>query len=196
MHKSIALLLLVGFGSDCLADEQAQPLNVGKQISEADALAKGVSILPDGSGLPSGRGTVKQGQKIYAEKCAACHGDHGEGRADFPALVGGRGSLSTDKPFLSVGSYWPTATTLFDYIWRGMPYGSPGTLSADESYALTAWILAANDIVKKTSVIDHRSLPDVKMPNAKGFIVHKNALQKIELNDLVSGCSLKTNSTR
>lgn len=177
MRKSIAFLLLLAFGAYCFADEQTQPLNVGKRISEADALTKGVSVLPDGSGLPSGRGTAKQGQKIYAEKCAACHGDRGEGRAAFPALLGGRGSLSTDKPLLTVGSYWPTATTLFDYIWRGMPYQSPGTLSADETYALTAWILAANDIVKETSVIDRRSLLGVKMPNAGGFIVHEKAMQ-------------------
>lgn len=178
MYKSIALLLLLTFVAHCFADEQRQPLNVGTRIGEADALTKGVSILPDGSGLPPGRGTAKQGQKIYAEKCAACHGDRGEGRPDFPALVGGRGSLSTDKPFLTVGSYWPTATTLFDYIWRGMPYGSPGTLSADETYALTAWILAANEIVKETSVIDRQSLLGVKMPNAKGFIIDEKFMQR------------------
>jgi hypothetical protein len=92
-------------------------------------------------------------------------------------MVGGRGSLSTDKPVLTVGSYWPTATTLFDYIWRGMPYGNPGSLSADETYALTAWVLAANDIVKETSVIDRRSLLRMKMPNAEGFVVDEKVMQ-------------------
>jgi S-disulfanyl-L-cysteine oxidoreductase SoxD len=178
MLKSIALLLLLAaFSAHCFADEQSQPLNVGTRISEADALTKGFSVLPDGSGLPRGQGTAQQGLKIYAEKCAACHGDRGEGRADFPALVGGRGSLSTDKPVLTVGSYWPTATTLFDYIWRGMPYGTPGSLSADETYALTAWILGANHIVKETSVIDRQSLLRIKMPNANGFIVDENVVR-------------------
>ena len=181
MCKSLSLLLLlVALSADSLAEEQVQRLHVGTQIGEADALTKGLSVLPDGSGLPSGRGSAQQGLKIYAEQCAACHGDRGEGRADFPALVGGRGSLSTDKPVLTVGSYWPTATTLFDYIWRAMPYGSPGTLSADETYALTAWILAANDIVKETSVIDRRSLPRIKMPNADGFIVDEKVIRGSE----------------
>ena len=171
MCKSVQLLtLLVAFNAQCFADEQTQRFQIGKQISETDVLTKGLSVLPNGSGLPPGRGTAEQGKKIYAEKCAACHGDRGEGRADFVALVGGRGSLSTDKPVLTVGSYWPTATTLFDYIWRGMPYGAPGSLSADETYALTAWILSANDIVKESNVIDQSSLPRVKMPNANGFI--------------------------
>jgi cytochrome c len=178
MRRSIALLVLVAFAAECFGDEQAQPLNVGKRISEAYALTKGLSILPDGSGLPAGRGTAKQGQEIYARECAACHGDSGEGRADFPALVGGRGSLSTETPLLTVGSYWPTATTIFDYIWRGMPYGSPGTLSADEVYALTAWILAANEITKETSVIDRQSLLRVKMPNADGFVVEQPAIRR------------------
>lgn len=178
MLKPTALLfLLAALSAHCEADEQSQTLNVGKQISEANALTKGVSVLPDGNGLPPGRGTAVQGKKIYAEKCAACHGDQGEGRADFAALVGGRGSLGSDKPVLTVGSYWPTATTLFDYIWRGMPYGAPGTLSADDTYALTAWILAANDIVKETSAIDRRSLLRIKMPNAEGFIVDEKVSQ-------------------
>jgi S-disulfanyl-L-cysteine oxidoreductase SoxD len=171
-------MFIAAFGSQSFANEQPQRLDVGKSIREGDALTKGRSILSDGTGLPPGRGTAQQGTKIYAQQCAGCHGDRGEGRADFPALVGGRGSLSTDKPVLTVGSYWPTATTLFDYIWRGMPYGAPGSLSADETYALTAWVLSANEIVNETTVIDRESLPRVKMPNADGFIVDAKVPQR------------------
>jgi S-disulfanyl-L-cysteine oxidoreductase SoxD len=178
MRNSLSLLFaIVAFSAQCFASEQPQRLYVGTPIAEEDALAKGRSVLPDGSGLPSGRGTAQQGLKIYADKCAGCHGDRGEGRADFSALVGGRGSLSTDKPVLTVGSYWPTSTTLFDYIWRGMPYGAPGTLTADETYALTAWILSANGIVKETTVMDRKSLIRVKMPNADGFIVDEKIMR-------------------
>jgi cytochrome c len=179
MSRSLSLLFLFAlFSAQGFASEQPERLYVGKPIGEEDALAKGLSALPDGSGLPPGRGTAQQGAKIYAEKCAACHGDRGEGRADFVALVGGRGSLSTDKPLLTVGSYWPTATTIFDYIQRAMPYGTPGSLTAAEVYSLTAWILAANDIVKATAVIDRESLPRVKMPNADGFIVDTEVFQR------------------
>ena len=129
----------------------------------------------------SRRGLLGAGSMALAASALAAEEPQGrllgEGRADFPALVGGRGSLSTDKTVLTVGSYWPTATTLFDYIWRGMPYGNPGSLSADETYALTAWVLAANDIVKETSVIDRRSLLRIKMPNAEGFIVDEKVMQ-------------------
>lgn len=168
-NSPLALLCFALFAEPCFADQSKDRLHVGKAISEEDARQQGVSILPDGSGLPPGRGTAKQGAAIYAAKCSACHGERGEGREDYPALVGGRGSLSTDKPLLTVGSYWPTATTLFDYLWRGMPYTAPGSLSADETYALTAWILSANEIVKPTQVIDAKALPRVKMPNADGF---------------------------
>ena len=169
--RSLPFAVLVAlFTATCIADQAPERLHIGKAITEDDARRQGISILPDGSGLPAGRGTAKQGAPIYAAQCSACHGERGEGREGYPALVGGRGSLSTDKPWLTVGSYWPTATTLFDYLWRGMPYATPGSLSADETYALTAWILSANDIVKPTQVIDAKSLPRVKMPNADGFV--------------------------
>jgi cytochrome c len=154
----------------CSAEEQ-QRLNIGEVISEQAALARGTSALPDGNGLPSGSGTAANGQNLYAVQCAACHGDQGEGRPGFAALVGGRGSLASDTPTLTVGSYWPTATTVFDYVWRAMPYDKPGSLTSDEAYALTAWILSANGIIKETQRLDARTLPRVTMPNADGFII-------------------------
>lgn len=169
MHSVIRFGIVMFFIVPCSAAE-APRLNIGQVISEQAALERGSSALPDGTGLPPGGGTAAEGQKIYTAKCAACHGDRGEGRADFSALVGGRGSLASDKPKLTVGSYWPTATTVFDYVWRAMPYGQPGSLTANEAYALTAWILNANGIIEGKHLIDARTLPRVKMPNADGFV--------------------------
>jgi mono/diheme cytochrome c family protein len=155
--------------SVAMSGEQAGPLGVGRPLSAHDLAAKDIHVMSDGAGLPEGRGTARQGALIYAARCAACHGDRGQGLGDFPALVGGRGSLATETPLLTVGSYWPYATTIFDYIRRAMPYQSAGELSADEVYALTAWILAANGIVKHEAVMDRKSLPKVRMPNQEGF---------------------------
>ncbi len=124
----------------------------------------------DGVGLPAGKGTVERGAEVYAEQCAACHGTFGEGEGRFPKLVGGAGTLRHDRPELTVGSYWPFAPTLWDYINRAMPMQAPHTLSADDVYALTAYILHLNDIVPGEFVADRESLPKVKMPNRDNFI--------------------------
>jgi mono/diheme cytochrome c family protein len=124
----------------------------------------------DGAGLPAGKGTVAKGAELYAEQCAICHGTFGEGEGRFPKLVGGIGTLKHDRPDLTVGSYWPFAPTLWDYINRAMPMQAPHTLSADDVYALTAYILHLNDIVATDFVADQDSLPKVKMPNRDSFI--------------------------
>jgi cytochrome c len=152
------------------ADDIRAPLGIGHVASVHEISTKDLTVFPDGTGLPNGKGTAKVGAAVYAAHCAACHGDQGQGLGDFPALVGGRGSLATTEPVLTVGSYWPYATTIFDYIRRAMPYPSAGELSADDVYALTAWILAQNDIIKSSAVIDQQTLPKVKMPNRDGFI--------------------------
>ena len=124
----------------------------------------------DGAGLPPGKGTVTRGAEVYAEQCAACHGTFGEGEGRFPKLVGGVGTLRDERPEPTVGSYWPFAPTLWDYINRAMPMAAPHTLSADDVYALTAYILNLNDIVPPEFVADRDSLPKVKMPNRDNFI--------------------------
>jgi cytochrome c len=128
-----------------------------------------ISILPDGSNLPPGKGSVKEGEAIYAEKCQMCHNEQGKGQ---PAdrLTGGIGSLATQQPIKTVASYWPYATTLFDYIRRAMPVTHPHSLNDHEVYALVAYILSIDGIVKKDAVLDARSLPKIKMPNRDGFI--------------------------
>jgi len=124
----------------------------------------------DGAGLPPGKGTVDRGADVYAEQCAACHGTFGEGEGRFPKLVGGVGSLRDERPEPTVGSYWPFAPTLWDYINRAMPMPAPHTLSADDVYALTAYILSLNDLVPPEFVADRNSLPKVKMRNRDNFI--------------------------
>lgn len=151
------------------APAPAKGPNLGRAASAQDIAAWDISIPPDGSGLPAGSGSVRQGAAVYAGKCIACHGDKGAGKpAD--ALVGGIGSLATNAPVRTVGSYWPYATTLFDYVRRAMPIQSPLSLSNDEVYAVTAYLLNLNGIVGADAVMNAQALPQVKMPNRDGFI--------------------------
>jgi cytochrome c len=136
-------------------------------------LSRYFSIPADGRGLPPGSGTATKGAKLFAEQCAACHGDRLQGN---PAaglggdrLIGGRGTLASNAPVKTVGSYWPYATTLFDYIKRAMPFTSPGSLSDDDVYSLVAFILAEADVIMPNETMDARSLPKVTMPNRNGF---------------------------
>jgi cytochrome c len=140
----------------------------GQPTSPADAAAWDISIGPDGAGLPAGRGTVAEGAVVYAEKCAACHGDKGEGRTNA-RLVGGQ--ITGDGPVVkTVGSYWPYATTLFDFTRRAMPWTAPKSLTDNEVYAVTAYVLRLNNIIGDNDVMDATTLPQVKMPNRDGFI--------------------------
>lgn len=149
---------------------ERQPFGYGTpatavQIAGWDIDARG----DDGLGLPPGKGDVARGTEVFAEQCAACHGTFGEGEGRFPKLVGGKGTLTSDRPEPTVGSYWPFAVTLWDYINRAMPMPSPHTLSTDDVYALTAYILSLNDIVPDNFVADKDSLPKVRMPNHDAF---------------------------
>jgi cytochrome c len=127
-----------------------------------------LTIFPDGRGLPPGHGNAKDGRAIYLQKCASCHGDNGEG-ATAEELVSGPKLQSGPDASKAIGAYWPYATTIFDYIRRSMPLATPGSLSADEIYALTAYLLAANKIIPADASLDAKSLPAVKMPNRDGF---------------------------
>jgi S-disulfanyl-L-cysteine oxidoreductase SoxD len=146
------------FGTPLTAQEQAQVF----------------AIPPDGRGLPPGKGSYAEGQKVYAQSCAACHGDKLEG---IPSggiggdkLIGGRGTLASATPLKTVESYWPYATTLFDYVKRAMPFNSPGSLSDQQVYSVVAFILGEANIVPKSAVLDAKSLPAVRMPNRDGFV--------------------------
>ncbi|KQP22705.1 c-type cytochrome [Pseudorhodoferax sp. Leaf267] len=166
MRKSEALALALLLA--CSAT-QAQVYGLGRPATPAAIAAWDIDVAPDGAGLPNGRGSVTAGQAVYAAQCAACHGAQGEGKpAD--ALVGGQGTLATPKPIKTIGSFWPHATTVFDFIRRAMPYQAPQSLSADEVYAVTAYLLHLNGIVPADAVLDATTLPQVRMPNRDGFI--------------------------
>jgi cytochrome c len=142
---------------------------IGTPLNAMEIAAWNIDVAPDGRGLPAGSGDVATGAHIFAAKCAACHGANGEGGVG-DRLIGGRGTLASDKPVRTVGSYWPYATTLFDYIRRAMPYNAPQSLSADEVYALSAWILNRNGIVPDDARLDAQSLAAIRMPNRDGFV--------------------------
>jgi cytochrome c len=148
---------------------QGRP-NLGTPISEAEIAAWDISILPDGSGLPPGNGTPSDGARIFATKCATCHGENGKG-GSAAALVGGRPLTSGIETTKTIANFWPYATTLFDFTRRAMPWPRPRTLTNDEVYALTAYMLSLNKIVGEDAVMNAQTLPKVRMPNRDGFIV-------------------------
>ncbi|SAL41798.1 cytochrome biogenesis protein CcdA [Caballeronia peredens] len=143
--------------------------DIGTPVDPKTISAWNIDIDSNGRGLPAGFGDVAHGKQIFNAKCASCHGANGEGGIG-DALVGGAGTLAGAKPKKTIGSYWPYPTTLFDYIRRAMPYNAPQSLSSDEVYALSAYLLYLNHIVPEDTRLDAQSLPKVKMPNREGFV--------------------------
>ena len=153
-----------------------QPLShkprLARPISEADVAAWNIDIrAPDGKGLPPGRGTVAEGEKIYDARCAACHGPEAKGGPMYGSMVGGIGSFRTDKRVVTPGSMYPYAPILFDYIRRSMPLDAPQTLTANETYAVSAYMLHVNGLLPAEGAVDQTTLARVKMPNRDGFLV-------------------------
>ena len=159
-------LALCAWGSALV---HSQTHGLGRHLSPDEIRKYDVLIPPSGAGLPAGSGTAQKGKAIYAAQCARCHGATGrEGPEDV--LVGGTGSLTTAKPEKTVGSFWPYATTLWDYLNRAMPFDRPGILSADDVYSVTAYVLHLNGIVKEADILDANTLPKIQMPNRHGFV--------------------------
>lgn len=147
---------------------KGQQYHLGVRPTASQIAGWNIDVRADGQGLPPGSGTVSQGKIIFAQKCASCHGAQGQGKP-MDQLVGGRGTLNTAKPIRTVGSYWPYATSVYDYIHRAMPFNAPDTLTPSEVYAVTAYLLYLNKIVPANAVMNARTLPRVKMPNRNGF---------------------------
>jgi mono/diheme cytochrome c family protein len=162
----IWMIALVG----CASPTTRETPNLGRVASPSEVAAWDVSIPPDGTGLPPGRGTSGQGAIVYEQKCQNCHGERGAGQPN-DRLVGGHGTLASKSPVRTVGSYWPYATTLFDYVRRAMPYTQSHSLSDDEVYAVTAYLLHLNGIIGESDVMNAETLPKVKMPNRDNFIL-------------------------
>src|SRR5262245_20814454 len=148
---------------------QSPRFGVGHPPTDEDTRRLGIVVAPDGTGLRPGAGAGAAGKQVFAARCASCHGAAGEG-GDGPALVGGQGTLATPRPKKPVGSYWPYATTVWDYVNRAMPFNKPGTLTHDEVYSVSAYILFLNDIIGETQELNAKSLPLIKMPNRDGFV--------------------------
>ena len=152
----------------CAQSTSAQRYGIGRPATVTEVAGWNIDARADGAGLPAASGSVRQGRSIYEDKCAACHGAKGEG-GPGPRLVGGYGTLTAASPVLSVGSFWPYATTLYDYINRAMPFDQPQSLTPAQVYAVTAYTLRLNGIVGEDAVLDQSSLPAIEMPNRRGF---------------------------
>ena len=165
--------LCLAAGSQLLyAQGYGGPYEFGTEATAEEIAAIDIDAMPDGRGLPPGSGSYEQGKEVYTANCLACHGAELEGVAELgaAALIGGRGSLTSDAPKKTIESYWPYASTVFDYVKRAMPFNAPGSLTDDEVYAVTAYILGEANIVDKSATLDATSLAQVEMPNQDGFI--------------------------
>jgi cytochrome c len=161
--------LILGCAAGLSLVGPVQAYDFGRQATPDEIKLWDIDVRPDGTGLPNGSGTVIHGKEVYQQNCEACHGSNGQG-GPKDRLVGGQGSLATDKPVKTVGSYWPYATTVFDYIHRAMPYPAPGSLSIDDTYAVVAYILNLNGLLPDGGMLDKDSLLSIKMPNRDGFV--------------------------
>jgi cytochrome c len=162
----LALVVLAG----CARPVTAESPRLGRAAMPDDIRTWDISVAPDGEGLPPGRGTSAEGARVYAAKCQSCHGEKGAGQPN-DRLVGGHGTLASKMPVKTVGSYWPYATTVFDYVRRAMPYATPQSLTNDDVYAVTAYLLHANGIIGEADEMNAQTLTKVRMPNRDNFIV-------------------------
>jgi len=150
----------------------AEPLGLGRVATPDEIAAWDIDVRPDGQGLPDGQGTAIEGEEVFNDECAVCHGDFGEGVDRWPQLVGGFDTLTEDRPVKTVGSYWPYASTIFDYVHRAMPFGNAQSLSDDQVYAITAYLLYMNDVIEDDEfVLSKASFAKIEMPNVDGFTV-------------------------
>ena len=172
-----------------------RPFNLGKIATAEEVAGWDIDVRPDGLGAPVGTGNAIDGEEVYADLCAACHGDFGEGIDRWPELVGGEGSLNTHDPLKTTGSYWPYASTLYDYIYRAMPFGEAQSLSHDETYQIVAFLLYMNDIVEDDFDLSHANIGTIKMPNRDGFFMPdpRPDAQPLNAEPCMTNCNVATN---
>ena len=170
-----AVLLSIGFVlaqfsfSQVFAEQR--PFNLGSIATAEQVAGWDIDVRPDGLGAPIGAGTAIDGESVYTDRCASCHGDFGEAVDNWPALVGGEGTLSSHDPVKTTGSYWPYASTMYDYIYRAMPFGEAQSLSPDETYQIVAYLLYMNDIIDDEFELNQENIGKIEMPNQNGFIL-------------------------
>ena len=170
-HTACALPLVLTAQSAMTQSAMAGEYGLGREALPEEVAAWDTDVRPDGHGLPDGSGSVEQGMEIFNEQCASCHGDFGEGAGRWPVLAGGEGTLDSDDPVKTIGSYWPYASTIFDYVQRSMPFGEARSLSNDETYAIVAYLLNLNYILEDDAVLSRQNFLDVSMPNEAGFFM-------------------------
>lgn len=170
LFNSLIALALLSVSTTCFA-ENVGHYGVGKTATAEEIAGWDIDIRPDGKDLPAGQGSVAQGEPLYEAKCASCHGSFGEGQGRWPLLAGGDDSLTDERPEKTVGSFWPYASTLWDYINRAMPYTAPKSLTPNEVYAISAYVLYLNEIVEDDFVLNQNNLATVKMPNEENFYI-------------------------
>ena len=162
-------LLMISLSISFSSHAENRKYNIGKLATKIEVAGWDIDVRPDGVGAPKGSGNAIDGEEIYVNRCAACHGDFGEGIDRWPALVGGDGTLASHDPEKTTGSYWPYASTIFDYIYRSMPFGEAQTLTHNETYKLVAYLLNMNEIIDEDFVLSDKNIGKIKMPNANGF---------------------------
>ena len=165
------LSILIVFLLVNISSASDRKFNLGKLATKEEIAGWDIDVRPDGLGAPIGSGTALIGEEIYTEQCAACHGDFGEGADRWPALVGGEDSLASHDPEKTTGSYWPYASTMYDYIYRAMPYGVAQSLSHDETYEIVAYLLYMSDIIDEDFVLSEKNIGEIEMPNRNGFLL-------------------------
>ena len=172
MSKYRKLIVTTALAASLMAGPAlAEKLGLGRPALPEEIAAWNLDVSPDGTGLPEGSGSVEDGEMIFADNCAVCHGDFAEGVDNWPKLAGGQGTLADKDPLKTVGSYWPYLSTTWDYVHRSMPFGAAQTMSPDEVYAIVAYILYSNDLVDDDFVLSKENFLDVEMPNKDGFII-------------------------
>src|SRR5712672_3309738 len=184
--RELCIAAFVVVALACATRAQAQsPYGIGRSATPAEIAGWNIDVGRDGNNLPSGSGTLSHGREVFDQQCAACHGAKGEGGIG-DQLVGGQGTLATPKPVRTVGSYWPYAPTLFDYIRRAMPQNAPQSLSNDDVYAVSAYILSLNGLLPADTTLDAKSLAAIKMPNRNMFV--GDPRPDVKNSECMSGC--------
>ena len=191
---SLLISLTILFGADS-SKASDRPFNLGKIATMEEVAGWDIDVRPDGLGAPVGMGNAIDGEEVYAERCAGCHGDFGEAIDRWPALVGGEDTLNTHDPVKTTGSYWPYASTMYDYIYRAMPFGEAQSLTHEETYQIVAFLLYMNDIIDDDFDLSHENIGSIEMPNRDGFFTPdpRPDAQPVNGEPCMSGCSVATN---
>ena len=192
VKKLLIFLLIIIIPNLLIAKERK--FNLGKIATKTEIAGWDIDVRPDGLGAPIGSGNAIIGEEVYAEQCASCHGDFGEGLDRWPELVGGEDSLDTHDPVKTTGSYWPYASTMYDYIYRAMPFGVAQSLTHDETYQVVAYLLYMNEIIEEDFVLNDKNIGKIKMPNVEGFLMPdpRPDIANISGNPCMKNCNSPT----